>query len=81
MIKKLCNLGELMCLVLYVTTAVLGFTKKKWFPLLSLVAMHVTEFFVIGRKTGKKEGFSLAESIANTLAFGFTWWLPYKLEK
>ena len=54
MSKKRGSIGEIICLILYVVTAVIGIFKKKWIPLLSIVVMHVIEFFTIGRKTGKE---------------------------
>ena len=46
--------------------------------LLILFGLHTMAFFTEGRKVGKAHGLGLAESLAQCLAFGFTWWLPLK---
>ena len=70
--------GKPICVVLYAVFAWLA-AKKKPLPLMILFGMHATEYVVKGRKTAAAHGLSIAEGLAQCLAFGFTWWLP--LEK
>ncbi len=69
--------GKPVCVALYAAFAALA-AKKKPVPLLVLLAMHLTEYFVIGARTAKEQGLSAAEGFAQCLAFGFTWWLPLR---
>lgn len=71
------QLGKPICVALYAVFAWLA-AKKKPLPLLILFGLHTMEFFTEGRKVGKEHGLGLAESLAQCLAFGFTWWLPLK---
>ena len=72
--------GKPVCVVLYAAFAALA-AKKKPIPLLTLFAMHLTEYFLVGRKVAGEKGLSLPEGLAQCLAFGFTWWLPIRKEK
>ena len=64
---------------LYALFAALAAKKKPW-PLLSLIAMHAAEYFLVARKLAGEKGIPQAEAAANCLAFGFTWWLPIRKE-
>ena len=80
LMKLVKNIGQPFCIILYIVSAYFAF-KKKFIPLISLFTMHLTEFFIIGRKTGRDNGLSRLSSLAHCLAFGFTWWLPLKSKK
>ena len=70
-------IGQPFCILLYAVSAVMAF-KKKFLPLISLFAMHLSEFFIIGKKTGEENGYTGLQSLVRCLAFGFTWWLPLR---
>lgn len=72
--------GQPFCIILYAVSAYFAF-KKKPLPLIILFLMHLSEYFIIGRKTGREKMLSPAESLAKCLLFGFTWWLPLKKGK
>ena len=69
--------GKPICVLLY---GVFGWLagKKKPLPLLILLGMHLSEYFLVGRKVAKKAGLTKPEGFFQCLAFGFTWWLPIK---
>ena len=69
--------GKPICVLLYGVFAGLAARKRPW-PLLVLFAMHVTEYFLVGKKIAAENGIPQAEAAANCLAFGFTWWKPIK---
>ena len=69
--------GKPICVALYAGFAALA-AKKNPIPLLVLFAMHLSEYFLVGRKVAAQKGLTVLEGIAQCLAFGFTWWLPLK---
>lgn len=69
--------GQPFCVLLYVLAIYCAFVKTA-IPLIILFAMHLCEYFIIGKKTGKENGVSVVMSAVNCLLFGFTWWLPLK---
>jgi len=69
--------GKPICVLLYGLFAVLAVKKKPW-PLLALVALHIAEYFLVGRKVARENDIPEAEAAVNCLAFGFTWWKPIK---
>lgn len=73
-------IGQPFCVVLYAVSVYFA-AKKKPLPLILLFLCHLTEYFVIGRKTGKEKNIKQPEAFAKCLSFGFTWWLPLKKEK
>ena len=75
--KLIKNIGQPFCILLYIISIIFAI-KKKFLPLISLFTMHLCEFFIIGKKTGRKNNMSTASSLLHCLAFGFTWWLPLK---
>lgn len=75
--KYVSLIGKPFCIVLYIAGIILA-VKKKFVPLAALFTMHLTEYFIIGRKTAKQSGVSAGRGLANCLAFGFTWWLPLR---
>ncbi|MCQ2485686.1 MAG: hypothetical protein MJ168_10195 [Clostridia bacterium] len=80
MMKLIKTIGQPFCIILYIVSIIMAF-RKKLIPLISLFSMHLTEFFIIGKKTGKENGLSTKSSLLHCLAFGFTWWLPLRKEK
>lgn len=81
MVMKLVKtLGKALCIVLYALCIYLA-AKKNFIPLIVLFTMHLTEYFIIGRKTGKEFGISPVKTVILCLSFGFTWWLPVRSEK
>ena len=69
--------GKPICVALYAGFAALA-AKIKPIPLMVLFAMHLSEYFLVGRKVAAQKGLTVFEGIAQCLAFGFTWWLPLK---
>lgn len=70
--KLIKYIGQPFCILLYIAGIVLA-VKKKPLALISLIACHLSEYFIIGRKVeGGIKGFF------KCLGFGFTWWLPEK---
>lgn len=69
------KIGKPFCIILYIAGVVLA-VKKKFIPLIALFTMHLSEYFIIGRKTAKEIGDSELAGLGKCLAFGFTWWLP-----
>lgn len=72
--------GKPICVALYALCVYLA-AKKKYVPLIVLVLMHLTEYFIIGMKTGKENDISPVKAFFLCLAFGFTWWLPVRSAK
>lgn len=54
--------------------AVAGF----WYLAAGIFLLHFAEIFAAGARVGRRAGKSLAASVALTLVFGYTWWLPLK---
>ena len=71
--------GKPICVALYAVSAALA-ARKKPNAFLSLLGMHTTEYFLIGKKVAEAKGLTKGEGLAQCLAFGFTWWLPVKAE-
>ena len=69
--------GKPVCVGLYAAFAFLA-AKKRPLPLLVLLAMHASEYALIGRKVAAENGIAPCEALAQCLSFGFTWWLPIK---
>ncbi len=80
MMKLVKYIGQPFCVALYGVSAYLA-AKKKPLALVSLFLCHLSEYFIIGRKTGKEKGEKAAAALLKCLSFGFTWWLPLKKEK
>jgi len=66
------------CLVIYAAAIVLGVLTGIWLPLIFVAALHLVEFFVVGKKTADSSGLPLAASFVNCMLFGFTWWMPLR---
>ena len=76
-LKLTTQFGKPICVLLY---GVFGYLagKKKPLPLLILLGMHLSEYFLVGRKVAEEAGLTKPEGFFQCLAFGFTWWLPIK---
>ena len=80
MMKLIKIIGQPLCVILYIGGIISAFNKKP-VPLIALFSLHLTEYFVIGKKTGKENGVSPVKTLIKCLSFGFTWWLPLKTDK
>ena len=47
---------------------------------LALYGMHLAEYFIVAKKAGKKVWYDDTRCFINTMLYGFTFWLPMKLE-
>ena len=45
-----------------------------------LYGMHLAEYLIVARKSGKAVWYDDLRCFLNTLVYGFTFWLPMKLE-
>lgn len=80
LMKAVKIIGQPVCAALYAVFAYWA-TKKKYVPLIILFLTHLLEYFLIGRKTGKENRISLVKALLLCLSFGFTWWLPLRMNK
>lgn len=71
--------GKAVCIALYAYFGCLA-ARKKYIPLAALFLLHLTEYFAVGRKTGKEFDCSPVKTFILCLSFGFTWWLPVRTE-
>jgi len=69
--------GKPVCVALYSLGSYL-LAKRKPFALLLLMAMHISEYFIVARKLAKEKELCQIYTFVNCLCFGFTWWLPIK---
>ena len=69
--------GKPICVALY-SLGCWYAAKGKPIPVLVLLAMHVSEFFLVASKVAKEKGIDMLCAFANCVCFGFTWWLPIK---
>ncbi len=76
--KKAINKG--ISLGVVAGAAAYGVVKKDWKPLAAVVALHATEYAVVGRKIGKAAEISEPAAVANCMLFGITWWQPLESE-
>ncbi len=68
------------CLVFDAGTIAWTIIKKTPVPVLALLATHLTEYLVVARKAGKDVWYDDLRCFLNTMVFGFTFWVPMKLE-
>ena len=66
------------CLALYAACIALWALKGSFIPFAALLAVHCSEYFIIGGKIGKQAGISRGKAFLLCALFGFTWWLPLK---
>jgi len=48
------------------------------YALAGIAALHCVEYFIIGRRIGKRAGLPIWKSCLLCLLGGFLWWLPLK---
>lgn len=61
-------------------TIVYSIWKKNPVLPLALYGMHLVEYFIVAKKAGKKVWYDDTRCFINTMLYGFTFWLPMKLE-
>ncbi len=68
--------------VLGLSAASIAYAIWKKNPLvpMALYAMHLVEYFAVAKKAGKKVWYDDTRCFINTMLYGFTFWLPMKLE-
>lgn len=76
-VMKQSKYGNVICVLLYAVAAYFC-GKKKFIPLLLLMAAHTGEFFLKGRPIAKAKGIGMAEAFLNCLFFGIAWWRPLR---
>lgn len=67
-----------VCLALYAGAVCLGVTKKKWWPLCGLAALHGGEFVAVGNKVGEKAGIPFGKRLLSCMLYGIAWWHDIK---
>ncbi len=68
------------CLVLGAGAFAHAIWKKNPIMPLVLYGTHLAEYLIIGRRVGKSVWCDDLECFTKTLLYGFTFWLPMKLE-
>ena len=68
--------------VLGLSVATIAYSIWKKNPVLPLVpyGLHLAEYFAVAKKAGKKVLYDDTRFFINTMLYGFTFWLPMKLE-
>lgn len=68
--------------VLGLGAASIAYAIHKKNPLVPMVlyAVHLAEYFAVAKKAGKKVWYDDTRCFINTMLYGFTFWLPMKLE-
>ena len=81
LMKIVKTVGQPVCVVLYAIGAVKAVKEKQFGFFAGLFFTHLTEYFIIGRKTGKEFEIKPIKALLSCLSFGFTWWLPVRMNK
>ena len=68
------------CLVLGAGALAYAIIKKNPVMLLALYGTHLVEYLAVARKAGKEVWYDDLRCFLNTMLYGFTFWLPMKLE-
>ena len=68
------------CLVLGAASFAHAIIKKNPVMPLALYGLHLAEYFIVAKKAGKKVWYDDTRCLINTMLYGFTFWLPMKLE-
>lgn len=79
MYKFLGLLGEIGALFLWAFSFI-KLAMKKPLAIILMLIIHVSETLTIGPKVGKEFGETKAMSIVYSMLYGFTWWLPLKIQ-
>lgn len=67
-------------LALDAASVVFAVVKKNPAAPLALLGMHAAEYLLVARKAGKKVWEDDTRCLVKTLLYGFTYWVPLKLE-
>lgn len=73
-------IAKAICLAIYAMAVNRLIKKKKPKVLTSILLLHFIEYFLFGRRTGRRADKSNVYSAINTMLFGFTWWMPRNYE-
>lgn len=76
--KKLFQFFKAVDLALY-GYVIFKAINKKFLGLISLVLTHFSEYLLVVRKLAKEKSICRVKSFILCMIFGFTWWLPIKL--
>lgn len=77
LVAKTEKLNYALVLALWAVGGALTLVGFPWI-VLAILAMHIPETIFIGIPTGKKNGNTLADSVALCMTYGFLWWMPVK---
>lgn len=68
------------CLVLDAGTVAHAIFKKTPIAPAVLFGTHLAEYLIVARKAGKAVWYDDLRCFLNTMVYGFTFWVPMKLE-
>lgn len=68
------------CLMFDAGTVAHAIIKKTPIAPAALLATHLAEYLIVARKAGKEVWYDDLRCFLNTMVFGFTFWVPMKLE-
>ncbi len=68
------------CLMFDAGTVVHAIWKKTPIMPVALLATHLAEYLIVARKAGKAVWYDDFRCFLNTMVYGFTFWVPMKLE-
>lgn len=68
------------CLALEAGAFAHAIIKKTPIAPLALYATHLLEYLIVARKAGKAVWYDDLRCFLNTMLYGFTFWVPMKLE-
>lgn len=74
-VAKTEKLNYALVIILWVIGFIVAIVGFPWI-VLGILAMHVPETLFIGIRVGKRNGETLANSIAKCMSYGFLWWMP-----
>ncbi len=68
------------CLIFDAATVAHAIWKKTPIMPVALLATHLAEYLIVARKAGKAVWYDDFRCFLNTMVYGFTFWVPMKLE-
>ena len=68
------------CLIFDAGTVAHAIWKKTPIMPIALLATHLAEYLIVARKAGKAVWYDDFRCFLNTMVYGFTFWVPMKLE-
>lgn len=68
------------CLIFDASTVAHAIWKKTPIMPVALLATHLAEYLIVARKAGKAVWYDDFRCFLNTMVYGFTFWVPMKLE-